>query len=378
MSRADRAIPLVDLKAQYAHIRAEVDAAVGRVVANADFILGKDVEEFEEEYARYCEAKHCVALDSGLSALELGMRALGIGPGDEVITPAHSFIASSSAISFTGATPVWVDSDPRTYNIDPTLIEAAITPRTKAIMPVHLYGQPADMDPIMEIARRHNLLVVEDACQAHGARYRGRRVGTIGDIAAFSFYPGKNLGAYGDAGALVTNNADVAKTVHDMRNYGQRKKYEHAFLAWNRRMDTLQAAILRAKLPHLEAWNTARRRHASAYDELLVRFPLGLPHTAPDREHVFHLYVVQSERRDDLLRHLADAGVHGGIHYPVPIHLQEAYRDAGKGRGSFPVAEAVTPRVLSLPMYPELDEEQLRRVADAVSSFAAASSKARA
>ena len=377
MSGADHAIPLVDLKAQYAQIRSEVDAAVGRVIANADFILGKDVEEFEEEYARYCEAKHCVALDSGLSALELGMRALGIGPGDEVITPAHSFIASSSAISFTGATPVWVDSDPRTYNIDPKLIEAAITPRTKAIMPVHLYGQPADMDPIMEIARRHRLLVVEDACQAHGARYRGLRVGTIGDIAAFSFYPGKNLGAYGDAGALVTNNADVAKTVHDMRNYGQRKKYEHAFLAWNRRMDTLQAAILRAKLPHLEAWNTARRRHASAYDELLAGTPLGLPHTAPEGEHVFHLYVVQSDRRDDLLRHLAESGVHGGIHYPVPIHLQEAYRDAGKGRGSFPVAEAVTPRVLSLPMYPELGEEQLQRVADAVSSFTSAS-KARA
>lgn len=377
MSGADGAIPLVDLKAQYAQIRSEVDAAVGRVIANADFILGKDVEEFEEEYARYCEAKYCVALDSGLSALELGMRALGIGPGDEVITPAHSFIASSSAISFTGATPVWVDSDPRTYNIDTKLIEAAITPRTKAIMPVHLYGQPADMDPIMDVARKHKLLVVEDACQAHGARYRGRRVGTIGDIAAFSFYPGKNLGAYGDAGALVTNNADVAKTVHDMRNYGQRKKYEHAFLAWNRRMDTLQAAILRAKLPHLEAWNTARRRHASAYDELLAGTPLGLPQTARDGEHVFHLYVVQSERRDDLLRHLADAGIHGGIHYPVPIHLQEAYRGAGKGRGSFPVAEAVTPRVLSLPMYPELEEEQLQRVADAVGSFASAS-KARA
>ncbi len=372
MSAAEQ-IPLVDLKAQYAEIRSEVDAAVGRVIANADFILGKDVEEFEAEYASYCEASHAVTLDSGLSALELGMRALGIGPGDEVITPAHSFIASSSAISFTGATPVWVDSDPHTYNIDPSLIEAVITPRTKAIMPVHLYGQAADMQPIMDIARRHKLLVVEDACQAHGARYRGRRVGTIGDIAAFSFYPGKNLGAYGDAGALVTNNPDVAGTVRSMRNYGQRKKYEHAFLAWNRRMDTLQAAILRAKLPHLEAWNTARRRHASAYDELLADSGLGLPHNAPDSDHVFHLYVVQSERRDDLLRHLAVRGIHGGIHYPVPIHLQEAYRSAGRGAGSFPVSEALTPRVLSLPMYPELQEGQLQRVADAVSSFAAAS-----
>ena len=373
MPGAEHQIPLVDLKAQYALIKSEMDEAVGRVIANADFILGKDVEEFEAEYAHFNEVAHCVALDSGLSALELGMRALGIGPGDEVITPAHSFIASSSAISFTGATPVWVDSDPRTYNIDTALIEAAITPRTKAIMPVHLYGQPADMDPIMDIARRHRLLVVEDACQAHGARYRGRRAGTIGDIGAFSFYPGKNLGAYGDAGALVTNNAEVAKTVHDMRNYGQRKKYEHAFLAWNRRMDTLQAAILRVKLPHLEAWNTARRRHASAYDELLADSALRLPHTAPDRDHVFHLYVVQSERRDDLLGHLAQRGIHGGIHYPVPIHLQEAYRAAGRGPGSFPVSEALTPRVLSLPMYPELNEDQLQRVADAVSSFSAAS-----
>ena len=373
MPGAEHPIPLVDLKAQYALIKSDMDAAVGRVIANADFILGKDVDEFETEYASYNEVAHCVALDSGLSALELGMRALGIGPGDEVITPAHSFIASSSAISFTGATPVWVDSDPRTYNIDPKLIEAAITQRTKAIMPVHLYGQPADMEPIMDIARRHKLLVVEDACQAHGARYRGRRAGTIGDIGAFSFYPGKNLGAYGDAGALVTNNAEVARTVHDMRNYGQRKKYEHAFLAWNRRMDTVQAAILRVKLPHLEAWNAARRRHASAYDELLAGSGLDLPHTAPDRDHVFHLYVVQSDRRDDLLGHLAEAGVHGGIHYPVPIHLQEAYRAAGRGPGSFPVSEALTPRVLSLPMYPELSEDQLQRVADAVTTFAAAS-----
>lgn len=365
-------IPLVDLKAQYRAIKAEVDAAISRVIQNADFILGSDVEAFEAEYASYCEAEHVVALDSGLSALELGMRALGIGPGDEVITPAHSFIASSSAISFTGATPVWVDADPVTYNIDTRQVEAAITERTKAIMPVHLYGQPADMDRIMEIARRHHLNVVEDACQAHGARYKGRRVGSIGDIAAFSFYPGKNLGAYGDAGALVTNNREISETVRSMRNYGQRKKYDHQFLAWNRRMDTLQAGVLRAKLPHLDAWNQARRRHASIYDELLADASVDRPRVAPDREHVYHLYVIQGGARDALLQQLADAGIHGGIHYPIPIHLQAAYRSRGMGSGSFPVSEAMAPRLLSLPMYPELREDQLRRIADVVSRFEAA------
>jgi dTDP-4-amino-4,6-dideoxygalactose transaminase len=366
-------IPLVDLKAQYALIRNEVDAAIARVVTNADFILGRDVEAFETEYAAYCDAGYAVGLDSGLSALELGLRALGIGPGDEVITPAHSFIASSSAISFTGAKPVWVDVDPETYNIDAGKIEAAITKRTKAIMPVHLYGQPADMDVIMEIARKHHLYVVEDACQAHGARYDGRRAGSIGDIAAFSFYPGKNLGAYGDAGALVTNNKEVADTVRQMRNYGQRKKYEHAFLAWNRRMDTLQAAVLRVKLPHLDAWNAARQRHASVYDELLAGAGLQTPRIARNRDHVFHLYVLQADRRDALLEHLNAQGIHGGIHYPVPIHLQEAYREEGFGSGSFPVTEAMAPRLLSLPMYPELTEPHLQRIADAVTTFAATS-----
>jgi dTDP-4-amino-4,6-dideoxygalactose transaminase len=366
-------IPLVDLKAQYALIRQEVDAAMARVVSNADFILGSEVDAFEAEYANYCEAEHAVGLDSGMSALELGIRALGIGPGDEVITPAHSFIASSSAISLTGATPVWVDADPVTYNIDTSRIEAAITDRTKAIMPVHLYGQPADLDPILEIARRHHLFVVEDACQAHGARYRGRRVGAIGDVGAFSFYPGKNLGAYGDAGALVTNNAEVADRVRMMRNYGQRKKYEHVFLAWNRRLDTLQAAVLRVKLPHLDTWNEARRRNASMYDELLAGARLDLPRTTPDRDHVFHLYVVQTERRDEMLEHLAKDGIRAGIHYPVPIHLQEAYRDRGFGPGSFPMTEAMAPRLLSLPMYPELAENQMRRIADAVTRFPATS-----
>jgi len=366
-------IPLVDLKAQYASIRNDIDAAISRVVSNADFILGSEVDAFESEFANYCQAEHAVGLDSGMSALELGMRALGIGPGNEVITPAHSFIASSSAISFTGATPIWVDVDPVSYNMDTSQIEAAITERTKAIMPVHLYGQPADMEPILEIARRHRLLVVEDACQAHGARYRGRRVGAIGDIGAFSFYPGKNLGAYGDAGALVTNRAEVADRVRMMRNYGQRKKYEHAYLAWNRRLDTMQAAVLRVKLPHLDAWNAARRRHASMYDELLAGARLDLPRTAPDGDHVFHLYLFQAERRDDLLDGLAQDGIRAGIHYPIPIHRQEAYRERGFGPGSFPVTESIAPRLLSLPMYPELEESQVHRIAEAVTRFAATS-----
>jgi dTDP-4-amino-4,6-dideoxygalactose transaminase len=366
-------IPLVDLKAQYAVIRRDIDAAIARVVSNADFILGSEVEAFESDYARYCQAEHAVGLDSGLSALELGMRALGIGPGDEVITPAHSFIASSSAISFTGANPVWVDMDPETYNIDAAQIEAAITERTKAIMPVHLYGQPAEMSSILDIARRHRLFVIEDACQAHGARYQGRRVGSMGDFGAFSFYPGKNLGAYGDAGILVTNNAELATQVRMMRNYGQRKKYDHAYLAWNRRLDTLQAAVLRVKLPHLDDWNAARRRHASVYDELLNGTDLTLPGVGQGVDHVFHLYVVQAERRRDLMEHLAVQGIHAGIHYPIPIHLQEAYGDRGIGRGSFPVTEAAAPRLLSLPMYPELTEDQLRRVAEAINIFAATS-----
>jgi dTDP-4-amino-4,6-dideoxygalactose transaminase len=348
-----------------------VDDAMHRVVAGADFILGGEVEAFEAEFAAYCGASHCVGLDSGLSALELGMRALEIGPGDEVITPAHSFIASSSAISFTGATPVWVDSDPATYNLDPDLVEAAITPRTKAIMPVHLYGQPADMDPIFEIAGRHGLLVVEDACQAHGASYRGRPVGSMGDMAAFSFYPGKNLGAYGDAGALVTSRPDLAEKVRMMRNYGQRKKYEHVYLAWNRRLDNLQAAVLRVKLRHLDAWNHARRRHASVYGELLAGSTAVLPRAEDDREHVYHLYVIQVERRDDLLGHLHEKGIGAGVHYPIPIHLQEVYRDRGHGPGSFAVTEAMAPRLLSLPMYPELSEDQLGEVAGAVTSFLA-------
>lgn len=340
-----------------------------RVLDRADFVLGSDVAAFEEEFAAYCETADAVGVDSGISALELGMRALGIGPDDEVITPANSFIASSSAISFTGATPVWVDVDPTTHTIDVDEIVPAITERTKALMPVHLYGQAADMDPIMEIARAHRLAVIEDACQAHGARYKGRRVGQFGDCAAFSFYPGKNLGAYGDAGMLTTNRADIAESVRTMRNYGQRRKYDHAVLAWNRRLDTIQAAILRVKLHYLDAWNAARHRHASRYAALLAGTGLTLPECADYAEHVYHLYVVQCDRRDELLQFLGVHGVAAGTHYPIPIHLQEAYRSHGKRLGDFPVTERSAARLLSLPMYPELSEGAIRRIAGLVDEF---------
>jgi dTDP-4-amino-4,6-dideoxygalactose transaminase len=368
-------VPFVDLRAQHATIAAEVVAAIDRVVTNTDFILGADVAAFEDEFAAYCETEHCVGLDSGMSALELGMRAMGIGPGDEVITPAGSFIASSSAISFTGATPVWVDVEARTYDIDPDRIEAAIGPRTKAIMAVHLYGQPADMDRILEIAERHRLPVIEDACQSHGARYRGRRTGSMGAFAAFSFYPSKNLGAYGDAGALTTPDAAIADKVRMMRNYGQRAKYDHVYLAWNRRMDTLQAAVLRVKLRHLDAWNDSRRRIASLYGELLAAVPgLTLPHSSSGVEHVYHLYVIEVEGRTRLQAELTKRGISTGTHYPVPIHLQEAYRSLGAGPGSFPVTEAAAKRVLSLPMYPEMGEDAVRRVAAAVRECAVSAS----
>lgn len=376
MSGEKEKLPLVDLKAQHAAIAAEVQVALDRVMANTDFILGGDVDTFEQEFAAYCEAEQCVGLDSGMSALELGMRAMGIGPGDEVVTPAGSFIASSSAISFTGATPVWVDVDQRTYNIDPELLEAAITPRTKAIMVVHLYGLPADMDAVFNVAHRHGLPVIEDACQSHGARYKGRRTGSMGAFAAFSFYPAKNLGAYGDAGALTTNDIALAEKVRMMRNYGQRSKYDHVYLAWNRRLDTIQAAVLRVKLRHLDRWNAARRTIATVYDELLEGTGAVPPYASPDSEHVYHLYVVQVGNRPYVQQALSANGISTGIHYPVPIHLQEAYRSAGCGPGSFPVTERAAERVLSLPMYPELPEASVRRVAAALGEAISASARA--
>lgn len=357
-------VPFLDLKAQMAPIRSDLDAAIARVMDNCHFVLGEEVAAFEEEFAAFCETRECVGLDSGISALELGLRAAGIGPGDEVITVSHTFIATVSAISFTGATPVLVEVRPDTYLMDPASIEAAITPRTKAIVPVHLYGQTVDMDPLMEIAERHRLFVLEDACQSHGARYKGRRAGSLGHAAAFSFYPGKNLGAAGDAGALTTNDAQLAQQVRMLRNYGQSAKYHHDMLAFNRRLDTIQAAILRVKLRHLDTWNAARRQVAHEYTKRLAGLPIGLPHVAKDNEPVWHLYVIRAADREALQRALAVAGVDTGLHYPVPIHHQKAYPEwAGM---QFPVSEWIASQCLSLPMFGEMTEMQITTVAEAL------------
>jgi dTDP-4-amino-4,6-dideoxygalactose transaminase len=362
-------VPLVDLQAQYAAIRSEVEPAMASVLERCDFVLGEAVESFEVNFAAFCGAPQAVGVDSGISALELILRAWGIGPGDEVITPTNSFIASASAISFTGATPVLVDVSPDSYLMTAEAVARAITPRTRAIMPVHLYGQAVDMDPILALAEAHDLLVVEDACQAHGARYKGRRVGSLGHAAAFSFYPGKNLGAYGDGGIVVTRCASLADRVRELRNYGQRQKYCHVSLAYNRRLDTLQAAVLDVKLRHLDRWNARRAAIADRYRAHLAGLPIRLPVVEPGREHVCHLFVVQTDDRDTVLAGLKEAGIGAGIHYPIPIHLQPAYHDLGYGPGSFPVAEAAADRLLSLPVYPEMTDEQVDYVAAVLRSL---------
>lgn len=363
-----RNVPLLDLSAQYESIKQEIISAMDRVIQASDFILGAELELFESEFAAFCGAKHCVGVDSGLSALELVLRAWGIGPGDEVITAANTYIATALAISSTGATPVLVDVDPRSCNIDPDAVSAAITSRTRAIVPVHLYGLPADMDAIHEIATRHDLAVLEDACQAHGARYKGVRAGALAHAAAFSFYPGKNLGAYGDGGGIVTNDAALAAQLRSMRNYGQKAKNIHLNKGYNRRLDTLQAAILRVKLQYLDGWNVMRDLHAQSYHELLSGSSLTLPRRFEHIESSWHLYVVRSPFRNSMKQHLEAHGITAGLHYPTPIHLQPAYADAGYRRGDFPVAEQLSDESLSLPMYAELDGESLERVADAVMS----------
>lgn len=362
-------VPFVDLAAQYAAVADEIETVVSRVLRGTEYILGQEVDLFEQEFAAYCDAGHAVGVDSGTSALEFALRAYGIGTGDEVVTAAHSFVASAFAVSDAGATPILVDVDPRTSTIAVERIEAAITARTKAIIPVHLYGHPADMDPILEIARRHGLVVIEDACQAHGARYKGRRVGGLGHAAAFSFYPAKNLGAYGDGGTLVTNDARVADAARMLRNYGQREKYHHVLRGYNRRLDTLQAAVLRVKLNRLDGWNAARSEHAERYQALLAGSSVGLPVPSPDVEPVWHLYVIRARDRAALKTWLADRDISAGIHYPVPIHLQPAYRDLGYKPGDFPAAERVCDEALSLPMYAELTPRLVEYVASAVREF---------
>lgn len=364
-------VPFVDLKSDQKPILEEAMAAMGRVIAETDFILGKDVEAFEGEFAAYCGTRYAVGLDTGITALEFALRALNIGPGDEVVTVSHTFIATVSAISFTGATPVFIDVDPRTYNMDPSLLAAAITPHSKAILPVHLYGQPAEMSEIRSIADRHGIPVIEDACQAHGAVYQGRRAGSLGVAAAFSFYPAKNLGCFGDGGILVTDDESIASTARMLRNYGQREKYHHVRLAYNRRLDTVQAAVLRVKLPQLDAANTARRRAAAMYDQLLANVPgVTRPHAAPDRTHIYHLYVIEHDRRDALSAFLKSRGISCGLHYPIPVHLQECYAGLNVAAGSLPVTESAAKRILSLPMFPTITEAQILHVADSIKAFA--------
>jgi dTDP-3-amino-3,4,6-trideoxy-alpha-D-glucose transaminase len=365
-----RNVPLVDLEAQQAALAPELEDAVVEQLHRTDWILGQAVTDFEADFAAFCETAHAVGTDSGLSALELALRAAGIGAGDEVITQANTFVATALAISHAGARPVLVDVDPVTHMLDPDRLDSAITGRTKAVVPVHLYGHPAPMDEILGIAAEHDLTVVEDACQAHGARYKGRRVGTFGHGAAFSFYPGKNLGALGDAGALVTNDDELAAAVRVLRDYGAREKYLHVVKGFNRRLDTLQAVALRVKLRHLEDWNRARRAWAEAYSQALRDAAVRLPVTADEVEHVWHLYVIGTPRRDELREHLSGLGIGTGVHYPTPIHLQPAYAELGHSRGDFPVSEALALESLSLPMFPELDAATIERIATAIAEFA--------
>ena len=350
-------IPFLDLRAAYVELREEIDAAVARVLDSGWYILGPEVEAFEREWADWCGAEHAVGLANGLDALTLGLRALDIGPGDEVIVPSNTYIATWLAVSAVGGTPVPVEPDPLTHNIDPAGVELAISPRTRAILPVHLYGQPADLDPLLAIARRHGLALVEDAAQAHGARYKGRRIGAHGDVVCWSFYPGKNLGAMGDAGAVTTDRADLAERIRVLRNYGSREKYVNEVQGANSRLDPIQAAILRAKLPHLDAWTDRRRAIAAAYSHGLRDSGLVLPQVPAWAEPAWHLYVVRSAGRGALQQRLAEVGIGTLIHYPIPPHRQQAYVALGLADGSLPVAESVAREVLSLPIGPHLPPE---------------------
>ncbi|MDP2883957.1 MAG: DegT/DnrJ/EryC1/StrS family aminotransferase [Ignavibacteria bacterium] len=358
-------IPLVDLKAQYASIKPDIDAAVQHVLDETDFISGSAVTEFEKSFAAYCGARSAVGLANGTDALQLSLLALGVGKGDEVITAVNTFIATSEAISATGARPVFIDNDPQTYTIDVKKIEEKISPRTKAIIPIHLYGQPAAMDAINEIAARHNMVVIEDAAQAHGASFKGKTVGTLGRLACFSFYPGKNLGAYGDAGAIATNDEGLADKVRMLANHGRLKKYEHEIEGYNSRLDTLQAAILSVKLRHLSSWTEKRQRNASTYSQLLAPAAnIVTPVVHPDATHVFHLYVVRVRHRENVQQALKEAGIATGIHYPIPLHMQPAYKHLGIPTGSYPVAERFASEIMSLPMYPELSADQIAFICD--------------
>jgi len=363
-------VPFLDLKTQHASIRNEIDAVIKQVIDNTAFAGGPFVAQFEKEFASFCQGDFAIGVGSGTDALWLSLLALEIGSHDEVITVPNTFIATAEAISFCGARPVFVDIDEKTYTMKPELIEAAITPRTKAIIPVHLYGQMADMDPIMEVARKHKLYVIEDACQAHGATYKGRAAGSMGDAGCFSFYPGKNLGACGEAGAVVTNNPDLDKKIRILRDHGQPQKYHHSAIGWNARMDGFQGAILTVKLKYLNQWTEARRRNAALYSKLFSTVDgIQIPAEADYAKHVYHIYPILVKNRDALIAYLEGQGVSCGIHYPVPVHLTEAYRFLSCKKGDFPESEKSAAHVLSLPMYPELTDNQIQYVVNSVIAF---------
>ncbi len=365
------AVPFLDLRATYVELREELDAAMRRVCDSGWYLLGAEIRAFEEEFARHTGAKHCIGMANGLDALHLSLRAMGVGAGDEVIVPSNTYIATWLSVTQAGATPVPVEPDPRTYNLDPDRIEAAITPRTRAILPVHLYGQTADMDAINAVAARHGLVVLEDAAQGHGAECRGRRAGALGDAAAWSFYPGKNLGAFGDAGAVTTNDDALADRLRVLRNYGSRVKYVNEVQGWNSRLDEVQAAVLRVKLTRLDEWNARRSVQAARYDAALADTSLTLPHVPEWAHSTWHLYVVRTQGRDELQRALRARGVETLIHYPIPPHRQAAYAELGFAADAFPIASAIHEEVLSLPIGPHLSESQQQQVIDALRDLVA-------
>lgn len=357
-------VPFLDLKAQNDRVKAEIQAAINEVIQISAFAGGPYVTAFENDFAHYCGSRFAIGVGNGTDALWLALLALGVGPGDEVITVPSTFMATAEAISHCGARPVFIDISEDTYTLDPELLEAAITPKTKAVIPVHLFGQMADMDPIMEITRRHELPVIEDACQAHGAEYKGRKAGTLGSAGCFSFYPGKNLGAFGEAGAILCNNADMQATIRMLRDHGQAKKYYHSLIGWNARMDGIQGAVLRIKLKLLDEGNAARRSHASHYQELLSDLEqVILPTQSVYSKHIYHIYAIRVANRDHVFNTLTAKGISCGIHYPIPVHLQDAYRFLGYHEGDFPVAERCAREFISLPMFPELTPEQVEAVA---------------
>jgi dTDP-4-amino-4,6-dideoxygalactose transaminase len=359
-------IPFVDLRAQYFSIKEEVHAAIAHVLETSQFTLGEEVAAFEEEFAAYCQARHAVAVNTGTSALHLALLAAGVGQGDEVITVPFTFVATVAAIYYSGARTVFVDIDPVSYTMDPAKIEAAITPKTKAIIPVHLYGQCADMSPILEVAKRHGLTVIEDACQAHGAEYQGRKAGSMGDLGCSSFYPGKNLGAYGEGGMVVTDNPEHTRAIRMLRDWGAETKYQHVLKGYNYRMEGIQGAVLRVKLRYLEEWTEARRAAARRYDAIFAGSSVHTPQQLPNRRHVYHIYAIRTDQRKTVQDALSKDGIHTGIHYPIPVHLLPAYADLGYKAGNFPHSERAASQVLSLPMFAELTGEQCEQVGRSV------------